>query len=390
MKPETDAANFAAVGDYYRLLAAFLAPDKSAEQIAVLRSLIEQDRIKWKKLLYMANVQLCTPLWFCRLRDDGLLAVLPQELQDYLRHLHQANAERNSILRALLGDIAVACAAAKVPLVLLKGAAALCDNLYGDDGARIMSDADIMVRREDIGTAVEILTGLGFVKDENSTIVFDGSITDERHHHLPAFYHPQKKVVVELHFKVGGYRCGRLLPVEQAWENIVPARLDGTAVALLSPQWRIMHNCVHALVPDGEFIRGTVSLRQMAEFAALCSCYSSRLSWPQWRAWSSEHGFARQSNIYVALAQPMLPVTVAMATGQMERWHCRRILSVVNALRRKPPMVVTVYYYLNLPYWAWDNVCYARGVEHVPVRVICMLKKLLSGRSRAKMRHFCA
>ena len=60
----------------YALLALFISPWKDAETIEALADAIQQGDEDWGSLLYMANLHFCSPLWFVRLRKDGLLPLL--------------------------------------------------------------------------------------------------------------------------------------------------------------------------------------------------------------------------------------------------------------------------------------------------------------------------
>ena len=83
----------------YSLLAHFLAPVKSEQRLNSLKTAIKENKIEWGPLVYQANLQMCSPLWFVRLKQDGLLQYLPEDLQEYLQFLYDANTERNEKLK---------------------------------------------------------------------------------------------------------------------------------------------------------------------------------------------------------------------------------------------------------------------------------------------------
>ena len=70
-------------------------------------------------------------------------------------------------------------------VILLKGAAALADDLYGDLGARLMSDVDLLVSRAHQEQVENALLELGFEvgQADQENIFFEG------HHHLPPYCH---------------------------------------------------------------------------------------------------------------------------------------------------------------------------------------------------------
>ena len=375
----------------YALLAAFLSPVKGAEQIEALRQLIVKGQIVWPDLVYRANLQLCTPLWYVQLQRDGLLQLLPQDLQEYLQQLHQANVERNAEMRHGLEELLQAFAREDIDPLLLKGAATFCDDLYGDSGARVMGDLDILVEPHQVEQARQILLKLGYQKIPDPGMDFDGLATDERRHQLPRHFKPGTPVVIEIHFKISYGQSGRVLPVVTARENVLEIGLAGASATLFNPTWRLLHNTVHALLPHCEFIRGDISLLQLAEFVQLAKRYGQQIDWDEWLALAQAHKLTTEFSVYQQLARELmfLHSTNTELPAISVKLHKRRILNMGARLgvQGKPgrSVLATIYYYFNLPAWVWRNICYIEGSRNIPRRLIYMLKKGLSARSRAKI-----
>ena len=130
--------NIPPLNNHYALLALFLSPWKDKETIHRLSNFVRRENVNWGRLLYMANLHFCGPLWFASLRKDGLLPLLPLDLQTYLKHLHQANSERQDAFRKVAIEIVSILDDIDIPVILLKGVATFCDDLYQDPGARMM------------------------------------------------------------------------------------------------------------------------------------------------------------------------------------------------------------------------------------------------------------
>lgn len=375
----------------YILLAAFLSPCKTTEHIDALRKLIVAEQIAWPKLVYLANLQLCTPLWYVCLRRDGLLELLPEDLQEYLQQLHQANVERNAEMRQGLEELLQILAQQDIVPLLLKGAATFCDDLYGDPGARVMGDLDILFETGQVETARQVLLDLGYQEIPDPGMDFEGIATDERHHQLPRYYKPGTPVVVEVHFKVSYGQSGRVLPAAIARKNSINVSLGGLGASILNPTWRLLHNTVHGVLPHCEFIRGNISLLQLAEFAHLARAYGQQIDWTTWFSVADQYQLITEFSAYQRLARDLmfLDGQVEISSRSRVTFHQRRILGVAEGLAKqeKPsrPLLATVYYYLNLPLWVWRNICYIEGVRNIPLRLFYMLKKGLSARSRAKI-----
>ena len=89
----------------YTLLAFFLSPWKKTDDIKTLQKLIRKEPIPWEQLLFQANNNLCTPLWYVCLKNDGFLNLLPVELRKYLLILYEANLERNAFFMDALFEL---------------------------------------------------------------------------------------------------------------------------------------------------------------------------------------------------------------------------------------------------------------------------------------------
>ncbi|TPW18367.1 MAG: Uncharacterized protein FD130_288 [Halothiobacillaceae bacterium] len=239
------------LNNHYALLALMLSPALDNITINTLRSAIHNNHIIWVNLLQQAGVQRCTPLLFVRLNQYRLWSELPAPIQQIIQAAYQKNLQRNAVLQTELSALLAAFQHSGIESLLLKGAATFCDNLYGDPGARVMGDLDILVHPNDVEKCKKILTSQGYIVIPDPGMTFDGLATDMRHHQIPAYRHPTTKVIIE-------------------------------TTSLLSTQDRLLLNTAHALLPKREFIRGEIALLQLAEFSLLITERSEEISWNGW------------------------------------------------------------------------------------------------------------
>ncbi|PHS73134.1 MAG: hypothetical protein COB22_02385 [Cycloclasticus sp.] len=379
----------------YALLMVFLAPQKTEARLLQIQQAAENNQIVWEELLYQANIQLCTPLWFSQLRKDGLLELLPSDLVEYISEIYNANEERNIQMRLALIELLSALNAASIDSILLKGASTFCDNLYGDLGSRVMGDLDVLVPADKVEQSQLILDKLGYVAIPNKGMELEGLPTDVRHHQLLQHYIPNTPVVVEIHFKLSYAMVGRMLPVETAWKNRVTVCLQTEATSVLSPSDKLILNTGHALVPHREYIRGYISLLQLTEFTNLTVRYGDEISKREWLAVAAKFGLSVAFATYAMLSSRYMDGDFVRSEGSLT-FNEKRILFLGRYLEKvgigATPLVLRGrnlfyqgLYLLKLPFWVWINPCYVEGWKNLPARLRLLFVKLLSFKSWGKV-----
>jgi len=359
-----------------------------------LRGMRDKGHLSWSHLLDTARDHCCSSLLFARLAEKNFLDLVPAEPREVLKSRFRHNLVRDMIFRFELVGLLNELAKADITVILLKGAATWIDNLYGPDGAREMSDIDILVRAADIERAAVIIETLGYSQIPNPNMVLEGLPTDRRHHHLRAFGKPGSPVFVELHYRLGYGRTGGIASEEELWQNSLAGTLEGVEVRVLNPTYRLIHNTAHGMVPECEFISSRVSLRQLAEFVYLAARYRREIDWRTWRDKGVQGGMNMEFFTWLHLAGVLfgLEYPQAVPFSPRARLHAARILQADRLQTGRSGvkdsliwLLIRLYYYLSLPGWVWENVCYTEGGGHNLARMIYMAKKAASPRSRAKI-----
>ena len=283
------------------------------------------DDTDWTLLLQLANWHKCTPLWYVRLREKTLLEKLPGELVEYLAELHAANVERNRVLRGALDEIVAWFGDAGIELMLLKGAAVLADDLYGDPGARLMSDLDLLVPQQQASDAQELLLAQGYAicPPTEEKIVY--RLPTDANYHLEPLHRPDTGIVIEIHFKVMSRQSGRALPVERVWQERVAAPGFPDHVYLPAPGWRLLHNALHALLPYGEFINARIPLGDVAEAAALIGFCAGDGHSMAGRMLSGRHSLRDELGSYALLLRELMDVSLPATLEPQTKghwWNC--------------------------------------------------------------------
>ncbi len=156
-----------------------------------------------------------------------------------------------------------------IPVVLLKGAISLTQDLYPEPGMRMMSDLDLLVPHAEAARAFALLQAAGFRSWRDTT----RRALPENHHHLPELVNETLVAAqVELHTEPVARRCGGTLPAEQVFADAVAYRWRDRDILIPSLAHRILHNVLHSQLADGDFRARRINLRHLHEFDRLLQC----------------------------------------------------------------------------------------------------------------------
>lgn len=379
--------------NHYVLLARLLSPWKNEEIIEYLINFVQKTKIEWGGLLYMANLHCCAPLWFSILQKDCLLPSLPQDLQIYLKYLHQANLERQETFQQALKEILSKTHDKGIPVIVLKGAATFCDDLYNDKGARMMGDIDLLVKTQQIEPVKEIMRQLGYYEQEDCFGESVGIVGSSLPHHLPRYLKPGTPIAVEIHFQTAMGQAGRVLQTEVSWANKELKNWEDLNPYILNPTYRLLHNTVHALIPREAYNFSILPLNQLAEFAYIVHRYSSFINWHEWLMRGASQGLSRQFRVYLTIAHRLMGMPFPKQVRQIDLpcLHVARISGACNyranfLSRHEDPnktavkkikdvsikIYIKVFRLLNMPAWIWQNFCYEKGFKNIPLRLLCL------------------
>ncbi|MBE0598703.1 MAG: nucleotidyltransferase family protein [Desulfuromonadales bacterium] len=379
----------------YALTALLLSPALAAETVATLRCAIHRGGVAWGEVLRHANQHFCSPLLYVRLREHGLLEALPAELAIYLRYLHAANWERNEEFRSTLVAVLRIAEELGIECMLLKGGATFCACLYGDLGARMMGDLDLLVSKEDaVRLQREIIARRGgreLGRGEKDRRLFSEEF---EHYHLPRLLPAQGPVDIEIHWEIGSGQVRRGLPAAIMWQRREAMALDGVAVFLPDPTCRLLHVTLHALLPHREYIRSSLALAHLAEFSALRHKYHDSIQWDEWLAAGTAAGVRSQFTLLRELEtsladrrdhgqadRPRLSTLAGrerlLAAGALIG-HGPEPASPCENMRKKVILFwIGIFYWQKVPGWIWNNYCYLKGCRSLPRRFYLMTNWIL-------------
>lgn len=175
-----------------------------------------------------------------RLLADGPMAdQVPVAVRDRLRTAYVETASRNAWFFRQTSLIIRALERHGIPVMLLKGVH-LARFVYSEPALRSMADVDIMVARDRLPEAEQVLLDQGFGPRPRPDLVERCTWSN----HLDKL-EKEGAPVVELHWSIE--RPGSAFSIDPAglWQRSQPATLDGAPVTLLSPEDLVLHLVLH-------------------------------------------------------------------------------------------------------------------------------------------------
>lgn len=145
--------------------------------------------INWNDFIQLTIHHRVFPIIYNRVRKINP-EYIPKQVINALRFQYQKNVFRMLQLSGETEQLSRVFTDQNIKTLFLKGPV-LATHLYGDISLRTSSDLDILIPIKDLGIAEEMLSTLGYIKDEYILSVLND--WKWRHHHF-TFFHPQKKL----------------------------------------------------------------------------------------------------------------------------------------------------------------------------------------------------
>lgn len=211
-----------------------------SEKAARISALLQHD-IDWEYLLRMAREHGMEPLLYRHLNATCPEAV-PKETLGQLRDHYGENSRRNLFLTRELLNLLNLFEGYKIPAIPFKGPV-LAASVYGNLALRQFLDLDLIVRKQHVSKARELLASQGYRPQFNLNCGQEAAYVHWYSAHC--FVREDGKVAVDLHWAITPRGFSFPLDPEQLWEHLEPISLVGNEVLTLSPENLLLILCVH-------------------------------------------------------------------------------------------------------------------------------------------------
>jgi len=249
---------------YREQLLEIIRPDAKPEHVIKLIDEIGTDLSHWSGLLNLSFENTPLPLLYYTLRRSVLDERIPEQVREILKQAYAKNAARNFVLQQELIKILKGLHEKGIPVILLKGAIALIENLYPDKNVRIMWDLDLLIKKENFGTAQEVLTGLHYLPKD-----------DDKEWENKMTFSKSNRKILEIHSHPLWERYESYLPVDQVWSHAWEKDWYGIKVLLPSPTDQLYHLLIHEIVQHRLIL--TYRISTMYEIYCLLALYQERI-----------------------------------------------------------------------------------------------------------------
>jgi hypothetical protein len=256
----TGAAAVANAREIAVLLACVRPPSSQAAEAGGLAGA----DLNWEFLLREARRHGVLPLFYHGIRRLGQAP--PAPAMELLQEACRRSQRRNLALTAELLRIVDALAADGVPALPFKGPV-LAVSAYGDLALRTFGDLDVLVHQRDLARAREALLAFGYRPEFALTARQDRAYCKAEC--ALRFHHPERDVLLELHWLLTERYLSIALPVEELWTRLVPVRLAGRTMPAFAPEDLLLYLAVHGGKHRWERLEWVCSLAWVAAGRAI-------------------------------------------------------------------------------------------------------------------------
>lgn len=253
--------------------------------------------IQWRiaPLLYKILEKLIkSPLKNCPPLEGAGGGQIPKHFIEKIKVKYLITCVANSAIYKDLAEISEVFGKAGIPFILLKGSH-LAQFVYKDIGLRPMGDIDILVKKEDLSKAEELLLQMGYTHP----------VETKSHLHLPYFVHSKKMKALEVHWTITKPIWQFNVDIEGLWERARPVGINGTDVLILSLEDIMLYISMHAVYQHNLRALG---LTPYCDIAAIIHGYNHEIDWDKLYLRAHEWGVAKYLSLSLRLTHEIFGI----------------------------------------------------------------------------------
>ena len=179
--------------EHFKLACQCLVLDENQEQIKAIKQKFISEEVDLDYFIKLCSNHLVLPAIYLRLHNAGIVSLFTEEYANHLENIYLLNKKRNIDILAQINEISNQLSTKSINPIYLKGTANLIDNLYSDEGIRMIGDIDFLVKDEYYFKTVENLFLLNY-ENQHKTYEHPGTFK-----HFPRLFKKGVPADVEIH-----------------------------------------------------------------------------------------------------------------------------------------------------------------------------------------------
>jgi hypothetical protein len=197
--------------------------------------------IDWDYLFRLAQRHSVLPLVYRQLQTHGS-DLVPKDHLVQFKQSYQENVARNLVLTSELMTLVRTFANAGIESVPFKGPA-LALIAYDDISLRRFVDLDVIVKKEDVFRARDIISQAGYKTPK--PLNEDQQLVLLRTQHCLQFSRENGRMIFELHWNVASELFASPVSATDFWRRLIEIEIDGQVVKAFSADDLLFSLCVH-------------------------------------------------------------------------------------------------------------------------------------------------
>ncbi len=265
--------------------------------------ILTAQNLDWDYVMAIATQQGVRSLLYYNLSRICPEAV-PPKIFDKLQNLFQIRAQRNLFLTGELIKLLNLLEANQIAVIPFKGAV-LAGSLYGNLALREFCDLDILVSKQDVPKAMQLLIAQGYESpmqldtQEKPYLQFDQFLESGSYKRAYDFVRKDGKVAVDFHWSMTNRLFAFAGDFHYFWSHIQQISLFGKSIPSFSPEDLLLFLCLHGAKD------GWSKLKWICDVAELIRTYPE-LKWEQVIKQSRTLGTERMLCLGLCLANQLL------------------------------------------------------------------------------------
>ena len=239
-----------------RFLRLLLDPNSNKDQI---KTKIIDSQYFWDGIVELGSRHLVLPAVYGNLKRKNILKLIPVDLEKFLKDIYKKNRERNKKILLQIEFLNDLFLKKNVDHIFLKGSALLQSNKFDVLNERMIGDIDILIRKESILKARDLIVKNGYKFFNTEMNLTEGLIENK---HLIRMIHENHIAAVELHKEVLNGNKFRLLPSE----NLFSETVEIGRKKILNSKRLVEHIILNWRFNDYGVLKKTLSLRVVNDY----------------------------------------------------------------------------------------------------------------------------